>query len=78
MMIIGDFNFCYLEHSSNLTGKYLAQHDFQQLVNEPTHIEGNILDHAYVHDKRKINEYSMVLHSKYYSDHKGIGILMKR
>ena len=78
MMLIGDLNFCYLGHSSNLTGKYLAQHDFEQLVNEPTHIEGNILDHAYVHDTRKINEYSMVLQSKYYSDHKGIGILIRR
>ena len=78
ILVIGDFNFCYNDNSSNLMGKYLSQHDFKQLVTEPTHIEGNILDHAYVHDTREINTYSMVLQSKYYSDHKGVGILAKR
>ena len=78
ILILGDFNFCFLEHSSNLTRTFLYQNNFQQLVKEPTHIEGNLLDHAYVLDSREVNKYTAVVHSKYYTDHRGVGIIIKR
>ena len=78
LLIIGDFNFCYLDYSSNLTGRYLHQNDFTQLVEEPTHIEGNLIDQAHVRDTKGVNQYSVMLHSKYYTDHKGIAVLIKR
>ena len=56
----------------------MNQNHFKQLVKEPTHIEGNLLDHAYVLDTRKVNQYTAVLHSKYYTDHRGVGITIKR
>jgi exonuclease III len=42
-MVIGDFNFCFLEDSSQSLKNYLTE-NFSQLVKEPTHIEGNLLD----------------------------------
>ena len=78
ILVIGDFNFCYLEHFSNLTQKYLDRNEFKQLVKKPTHIEGNLIDHAHVRDTRGIYQYSVVLQSKYYTDHKGISLLIKR
>ena len=77
-LIIGDFNFCFLEKSLNPTKKYLEESDFSQLIKEPTHIEGNLLDQAHVRDSRRVHKYSAVVHSKYYSDHKGLGVLVKR
>ena len=43
-----DFNYCFLEESMNSTKKYLKENSFSQLVNKPTHIEGNLLDQAHV------------------------------
>ena len=78
VLVIGDFNFCYADNSSNLTGRYLDQSYFKQLVKEPTHIEGNLIDQAHVRDASGVHQYSVELHSKYYTDHKGIAVLIKR
>ena len=78
LFVVGDFNFCFIGNSSNPTKKYFHDKFFNQLVQEPTHIEGNLLDHAYMRDTKRINEYKTELHSKYYSDHKGVAILIKR
>ena len=77
-LVIGDLNFCYQNHSSNPIKKYFNENDFSQLIQEPTHIEGNLLDHAYKRDTRQIYEYSTETHSKYYSDHKGLAIIVKK
>ena len=77
-LVIGDFNFCYLENSSNATKKYLEENDFTQLITEPTHIEGNLLDQAHVRDVQQINKYSTEIHSKYYTDHKGLAIMIQK
>jgi exonuclease III len=78
LLIVGDFNFCFMENSSNPTKKYLHDDSFAQLVQEPTHIEGNLLDHAHVKDPKGVNKYKTELHSKYYTDHKGVAVLIKR
>ena len=54
VLVIGDFNFCYHDNSSTLTGRYLHQKQCKQLVEEPTHIEGNLIDQAHVRDTRGV------------------------
>ena len=76
-LIVGDFNFCFQEDNQNSTLRYLKENQFKQLVEEPTHIEGNLLDQAHVRDLRRIHKYSVDLHSKYYSDHMGLSILVQ-
>ena len=49
-LVIGDFNFCYLTHTSNATRNYLLGDSFTQLIQEPTHIDGHLLDQAYLRD----------------------------
>ena len=78
LLILGDFNFCFLDSYLNGTKQFFNKHSFSQLVHEPTHIEGNLLDQALVRDPKKINEYTIELHSKYYTDHKGLAIIIKK
>ena len=77
LLVIGDLNFCYLE-ASNATKSYLKENKFKQLITEPTHIGGHLLDHAYLKDKNETLEYSVEVQSKYYTDHKGLAINLKK
>ena len=74
-LIIGDINFCYLDQPYNTTRKYLENQNYSQLIHEPTHIEGHILDQAYI---RGNTEAIAITHSKYYTDHKGLAILIRK
>ena len=74
-LIIGDFNFCYQNSPCNTTKKYLENQNFCQLIREPTHIEGHVLDQAYIN--RNV-EAIAVTQSKYYTDHKGLAILLRK
>ena len=76
-LILGDFNFCYLDKSSNPTNCFFKQENFSQLILRPTHIEGNLLDQAYLQDIHDTLEVTVETHSKYYSDHKGLAIMIK-
>ena len=76
-MIIGDFNFCYID-TSNLTKRYLQDKNYNQIVKEPTHLEGNLLDHAYIKDTKQVHSYTADVHSKYYSDHKGVAVVVDK
>ena len=75
-LVVGDFNFCFKEESTPIKS-FLAAGNFKQLVNEPTHIDGHILDQAYLKDEKRRLEYSIQVDSKYYSDHRGISVLVK-
>ena len=77
LMIVGDFNFCYLKNKNNRTKQYLKAKNFSQLISEPTHIEGHLLDHAYLRDKEGKLEAETEVHSKYYTDHKSLSIILK-
>ena len=74
-LIIGDFNFCYSENPNNTTRKYLKNQNFIQIIDEPTHIGGHILDQAYLNEDIIAQAET---HSKYYTDHKALAILIKR
>ena len=77
-LIIGDFNFCFQESSLNSTLKYLKDNDFSQLIEEATHIEGNLLDQAHVRDVRRTYKYKVEVQSKCYSDLKGLAIVVMK
>ena len=76
LLVIGDFNFCYLQEAFNPTKLYLTQNDFSQLIMEPTHIEGHLLDQAYLRDINGDLEYKVELQCKYYTDHRGLAIII--
>ena len=78
ILIMGDFNYCQSELSTNATKKFLKQNNFVKLIDEPTHIEGNILDQAHLKDVGMNITATASLHSKYYTDHKGIAVIMKQ
>ena len=42
---------------------------------KPTHIEGHVLDQAYLRDTKNMLDITVESQSKYYSDHKGIAII---
>ena len=76
-LVVGDFNFCYLEQSTQ-TKKFLDEKQFTQLVHEPTHIDGHILDQAYLLNDSNHLYCCTETHSKYYTDHKGLAITINK
>ena len=78
LLIIGDLNFCFLSASSILVTNYLNANSFSQIVEEPTHIEGNLIDQAYLRDRGGNYKCSLEVQSKYYTDHKGLALILRR
>ena len=77
-LILGDFNFCYLDGKSNKFCKDLETSNFKQLIEEPTHLGGNILDHAYLRDIDGDLHCTVLLNSKYYTDHKAVALVIEK
>ena len=75
-LVIGDFNDS--QSSSNPNKKYLEENEFESLIDEPTHIEGNVLDQAYLQDRDKKLTVTAGLQCKYYTDHKAIALIIKQ
>ena len=44
LLVIGDLNFCFLASKNNPTKQFLGRKKFTQIIQEPTHIEGYLLD----------------------------------
>ena len=65
LLIVGDFNFCFLSDYSNAVTNYLNANSFSQIVEEPTHIEGNLIDQAHLRDMEGTFKCSLEVHSKY-------------
>ena len=78
VLVIGDFNFGYLDGCTSSTEKYMKDNKFKQLINEPTHIEGNILDQPHFRDTRGTIECRAEVQSKYYTDHKSLNIITRK
>ena len=73
-IICGDFNIDYKrEHVLSQT---LANLEFDQIVDTPTHIQGHILDHFYIRYPNILKK--CFLHSPYYSDHDAICVVLKK
>ena len=77
LLVIGDINFCFLTSGMNQTKHFLISKKFTQIINEPTHIEGHLLDQAYLKDCKGTLEWTVEVQSKYYTDHKGLAIMIK-
>ena len=77
-LLIGDFNFCYHSSSAKLLKDFFKSKQFKQLIKEPTHIDGNIIDQAYLKDCKDGLRTKNFIHSKYFSDHRGINIIIKQ
>ncbi len=73
-VVVGDFN----TDAKTATNKnsHLLSMGYVQLISEPTHDEGGIIDHLYV-DKAEITRTAYFLHSIYYSDHDAVCIGME-
>ena len=78
ILILGDFNFCAMDNSSNLTKQFMIENNFIQLIHEPTHIEGNLLDHAYIQDVQKTLDFTAQIQGRYYTDHKALHLIIKK
>ena len=76
-MVVGDFNFHYLEEGANSTKQFFKKENYSQLIMEPTHIEGNVLDQAYVKDESGLLKFTAEIQTKYYTDHRGIALVVK-
>ena len=77
-IIIGDFNISFNENTPNLIKTYLKNNSFSELIKEPTHIEGNIIDQVIIKDPAKVNTYSSEVQSMYFTDHRALALLIKR
>ena len=77
-LIIGDLNFCQERSSTNIISTYLKNNNFQPLIGEPTHTDGNILDQAHFKDDSQTYCATAELHTKYYTDHKGLAVIIKQ
>jgi hypothetical protein len=73
-IITGDFNICFMENNSNRMIQGLLSLGFDQLVHEPTHIQGRHIDHVYFLDPSNRLKPILERYSPYYSDHDGICI----
>ena len=78
LLLIGDFNINFSNDKKNFTLKYLKDNRLEQLINEPTHIEGNIIDQALIKDDERKNNYKANLHTMYFTDHRAIAVLISR
>ena len=76
-IVVGDLNFHYLEEGPNSTKQFFINQNYSQLIIEPTHIEGNIIDQAYVKDESGLLEITAEIQTKYYTDHRGIALIVK-
>ena len=77
-LVLGDFNYCYNKDSANAVNKYMKERKFKQLIAKPTHIEGNLLDQAYLLDTKKELSVTAEVHGKYYTDHRSLNIIVNK
>lgn len=75
-LICGDFNVPIQYNKSNSLTTALSTRGFTQIVNEPTHLQGNLLDHVYVRFQ-KGELFKQFMHCPYYSDHDAICTIIK-
>ena len=76
-LVIGDFNFCYKDERKS-TKTFFESYNLNQVINNPTHIGGHILDQAYLSEDLGNIECTAETHAKYYSDHRGLLITFKK
>jgi len=75
-IIMGDFNKNALS-IDNYFERYLS--DYEQIVEQPTHISGSLIDHVYVHRSfRETLDVKTFVKNVYFSDHDAIKIRIRQ
>ena len=78
-IISGDFNICLEKDPNNLISRYLTDEGFIQMVTEPTHIDGGLIDHFYLRNTPvAIQSYHILRHSTYVSDHDALCVTLTK
>jgi len=73
-VILGDFNVNAFS-KGNFFLDFLT--DYTQIVTEPTHISGSLIDHVYVHENLSNNfDVQIVVKNVYFSDHDAIKLCL--
>ena len=67
-VLIGDVNWHYKQQSHPMK-KYMLDKNFEQLVQKPTHDDGNIIDHVYINQLMKDMNVQIFQKPVIYSDH---------
>ena len=80
VLVTGDFNICFMNHGGNRLSKGLRdKEELNQLMTEPTHIQGGHIDHVYWRNHlQKWKDPIIERYSPYYSDHDASCITMRR
>ena len=73
IIILGDFNICFISENDHKLIKALENIGFQQIVKSPTHEEGRLIDHVYVKNPSK--QYKIINQSLPYLDHDVIHVI---
>ena len=77
-IIMGDFN---IDFNGDAKSSYILQDLLNfglcQIIREPTHIEGGLIDHCYVSRNTLVQRLEVTQKSVYYTDHDIIEVLCK-
>ena len=65
---MGDVNFNYSGNNHPFE-RFMISTGFTQIVKEPTHLEGNIIDHIYINKPLEAMRVMVYHHPVYFSDH---------
>ena len=68
-IILGDFNTCYFSERSNQVFKAMEQMEFQQLVKQPTHIAGRLIDLVFFRSSDPDICYKVKQQAQFFTDH---------
>ena len=71
--IVGDFNVNFLQEPKDPIINKITSNGFKQIVMDPTHIEGGLLDHVYI--RRIPFEPHVYLNFPFYSDHAAVSVV---
>ena len=81
--IMGDMNVTFftgekLKKANTRFVSMMTMRGFHQLIKEPTHHDGNIIDHIYVNDAMLAQTFTTNIDAAYYSDHDIISLYIKK
>jgi exonuclease III len=68
-VIMGDMNICVRENPTNYLSESLERKGFSQMVKEPTHREGRVIDHIYVYLNENFDPPEMVSRAVFSNDY---------
>ena len=75
-VVMGDVNENFLDRSN--FGKFMEAKEFSQLIQEPTYIDGTLIDHVYVNKAMKQKDIFAKIDACYYSSHDIISFYVKK